>query len=175
MVDIKTARAKPTSIEPMQRFQAATYCRLTPGASGKGRIDTLVKSKTPQVTSQSFELTEADLAATQSLYPLIQNAMRANIHVPNRLALGCSRQSCAFWRNCGANGATGDFSGEMKPQRSRSYLASIRTQPCLVCGSTRWIEAAHTGPHGLGQKSRIARLYLFALGTTGPETTAIIG
>jgi hypothetical protein len=26
-------------------------------------------------------------------------------------------------------------------------------QPCLVCGSTRWIESAHTGPHGLGQKS----------------------
>lgn len=41
----------------------------------------------------------------------------------------------------------------MKPQRSRPYLAWIRTQPCLVCGSTRWIEAAHTGPHGLGQKS----------------------
>ena len=41
----------------------------------------------------------------------------------------------------------------MKPVRSLKYLAWIRTQPCLVCGSTRWIEAAHTGPHGLGQKS----------------------
>ena len=40
----------------------------------------------------------------------------------------------------------------MKPARSPKYLAWIRTQPCLVCGSTRWIEAAHTGPHGLGQK-----------------------
>src|ERR1700680_506133 len=41
----------------------------------------------------------------------------------------------------------------MKPARNSRYLAWIRTQPCLVCGSTRWIEAAHTGPHGLGQKS----------------------
>ena len=41
----------------------------------------------------------------------------------------------------------------MRPARNPKYLAWIRTQPCLVCGSTRWIEAAHTGPHGLGQKS----------------------
>lgn len=41
----------------------------------------------------------------------------------------------------------------MKPVRNPKYLAWIRTQPCLVCGSTRWVEAAHTGPHGLGQKS----------------------
>ena len=41
----------------------------------------------------------------------------------------------------------------MKPARNPKYLAWIRTQPCLVCGSSGWIEAAHTGPHGLGQKS----------------------
>ena len=41
----------------------------------------------------------------------------------------------------------------MKPQRNPRYLAWIRTQPCCVCGSKRGIEASHTGPHGLGQKS----------------------
>jgi hypothetical protein len=41
----------------------------------------------------------------------------------------------------------------MKPLRNPRYLAFIRTQPCCVCGSTRGIEASHTGPHGLGQKS----------------------
>jgi len=41
----------------------------------------------------------------------------------------------------------------MKPARSAVYLAWIRTQPCVVCGRTRWIEAAHTGLRGLGQKS----------------------
>jgi hypothetical protein len=37
--------------------------------------------------------------------------------------------------------------------RNPKYLAWIRTQPCVVCGTRRGIEAAHTGPHGLGQKS----------------------
>jgi hypothetical protein len=41
----------------------------------------------------------------------------------------------------------------VKPARNSKYLAWIRTQPCVVCGAERWIEAAHTGPHGLGQKS----------------------
>ena len=41
----------------------------------------------------------------------------------------------------------------MKPARNPRYLAWIRTLPCLVCGRTTGIEAAHTGPHGMAQKS----------------------
>lgn len=41
----------------------------------------------------------------------------------------------------------------MRPWRDSRYLRWIRTFPCAVCGSSRYIEAAHTGPHGLGQKS----------------------
>src|SRR5258707_15596220 len=41
----------------------------------------------------------------------------------------------------------------MKPARIFRYLAWIRTQTCCVCGSKRAIEASHTGPHGIGQKS----------------------
>jgi len=41
----------------------------------------------------------------------------------------------------------------MKPERNPRYLAWIRTQPCCVCGSKKTIEASHTGPHGIGQKS----------------------
>ena len=41
----------------------------------------------------------------------------------------------------------------MKPRRNSRYLAWIRTQPCIICGARRGIEASHTGPHGLGQKS----------------------
>jgi Protein of unknown function (DUF968) len=40
-----------------------------------------------------------------------------------------------------------------RPVRYSRYLAWIRTLPCVVCGVTRGIEASHTGPHGLGQKS----------------------
>ena len=41
----------------------------------------------------------------------------------------------------------------MKPFRNPGYLQWIRTLPCSVCRTTRAIEAAHTGPHGLSQKS----------------------
>ena len=40
-----------------------------------------------------------------------------------------------------------------KPGRNPTYLAWIRTHPCVVCGASRGIEASHTGSHGLGQKS----------------------
>ena len=41
----------------------------------------------------------------------------------------------------------------MKPTRNPGYLQWIRTLPCSVCRTTRAVEAAHTGPHGLSQKS----------------------
>jgi hypothetical protein len=41
----------------------------------------------------------------------------------------------------------------MKPVRNPGYLRWIRSLPCVVCRTTRAVEAAHTGPHGLGQKS----------------------
>jgi hypothetical protein len=40
-----------------------------------------------------------------------------------------------------------------KPIRHPGYLQWIRTLPCSVCRTTRTVEAAHTGPHGLSQKS----------------------
>ena len=41
----------------------------------------------------------------------------------------------------------------VRPMRNPAYLRFVRSQPCCVCGSSCRIEAAHTGPHGLGQKS----------------------
>jgi len=37
--------------------------------------------------------------------------------------------------------------------RNWTYLGFVRRHPCCACGSERWVEAAHTGPRGLGQKS----------------------
>ena len=42
---------------------------------------------------------------------------------------------------------------EAAPVDNPRYRAWIRTFPCVVCNSARRIEAAHTGAHGLGQKS----------------------
>ena len=41
----------------------------------------------------------------------------------------------------------------MKPARHPAYLQWIRSLPCSVCRTTRAVEAAHTGPRGLSQKS----------------------
>ena len=40
-----------------------------------------------------------------------------------------------------------------KPVRDSKYRSFLRRFPCVVCQSTRWIEAAHFGPHGIGQKA----------------------
>jgi hypothetical protein len=32
------------------------------------------------------------------------------------------------------------------------YLKWLRKLPCIVCGTDRWVEAAHVGRRGLGQK-----------------------
>lgn len=40
-----------------------------------------------------------------------------------------------------------------QPLRDPGHLAFVRRHPCAVC-KTRWnVEAAHTGPHGIGQKA----------------------
>jgi len=41
----------------------------------------------------------------------------------------------------------------VKPIRNPGYLQWIRALPCSVCRTMRAVEAAHTGPHGLSQKS----------------------
>jgi len=40
-----------------------------------------------------------------------------------------------------------------RPERNPVYLRFIRRLPCVVCGVMRYIEAAHFGPRGLGQKA----------------------
>jgi len=39
------------------------------------------------------------------------------------------------------------------PWRGPEYLDWIRTLPCAVCGTTRGVEAAHTGSHGMRSKA----------------------
>jgi hypothetical protein len=39
------------------------------------------------------------------------------------------------------------------PIRDESYKRWVRSWPCLVCARRGGVEAAHTGPHGIGQKA----------------------
>jgi hypothetical protein len=100
IIEIKTAKARPSTIDPMYKFQVATYGRLTPGASGAARIDTLVKTKSPQLIQQAFSITDPEVQATNTLYPLAQKLMRSGVYVPNRKSMMCSRRNCAYWRHC---------------------------------------------------------------------------
>jgi len=40
-----------------------------------------------------------------------------------------------------------------KPIRDAEYRRFIKRLPCVGCDKTWWIDPAHTGPHGTGQKS----------------------
>ncbi len=40
-----------------------------------------------------------------------------------------------------------------KPARNARYRAWIGSLPCAACGTLQNVEAAHTGPHGFGEKA----------------------
>ena len=100
LVDIKTASRRPSSVAWDYAFQLATYRQITPGASGEARLDTLVKTNTVQLVQQSYVVGDADLRATEVLYPLIQESIRTGLYLPNRDSMLCSRRHCAFWQHC---------------------------------------------------------------------------
>ena len=60
-----------------------------------------------------------------------------------------------------------------KPYRSQAYMEWVRGWPCLACGTRNGIQAAHTGPHGLGTKASDFRVVPLCaschLGPTGMD------
>ena len=101
IIDVKTAKKKPVGVRVNHRLQVATYRQLAPGASGVGKVDTLVKgSKTIGLHEQTFEVNEADIKSTAVLYPAVQEAMRSGLYMPNRGSYLCSRRNCSFWSRC---------------------------------------------------------------------------
>jgi hypothetical protein len=58
-----------------------------------------------------------------------------------------------------------------------SYLAFIRKLPCVVCGSLKWIEAAHVGARGLSQRcsDRQTLPLCPAHHRTGPQAAHVLG
>jgi hypothetical protein len=40
-----------------------------------------------------------------------------------------------------------------KPVKDSAYLKFVRCFPCIACGSTRRVEAAHIGPHAYSERS----------------------
>src|SRR5208283_3864332 len=80
IVDFKTASRRPSGVPWDYAFQLATYRQLTPDASGEARLDTLVKTNTVQLIQQSYTVGNADLRATQVLYPFITESIRSGLY-----------------------------------------------------------------------------------------------
>ena len=109
IIAITTARNTSSTIEPMHRFEMTTCYRLTYGASGVVRSDTLATGESLRCVSQVWEITEADIQLTDALYPVAQQAMRRGYYMPNRASVHCSRHQCPHWRRCEQ-----DFGGVVK-------------------------------------------------------------
>jgi len=109
IIDTKTTGKTPTEVDSDQIFQTATYTRLLPAATGRVRVDSLVKLKTPKVVQLETEITEADVRFVESMYPLARDVIQAGLYMPNRACRLCSKKYCSFWRACEA-----EFGGRVK-------------------------------------------------------------
>jgi hypothetical protein len=109
VIDTKTAAKSPSGIQPDHRLQLISYDLLAPESRGLVRIDTLVKSKTVKIVSQSGEIGPGDVLYAERMYSMAQDAIRDGIFYPRRASNLCSRKYCAYWRRC-----EGEFGGEVK-------------------------------------------------------------
>jgi hypothetical protein len=98
--DIKTTCRRPNGVAATHRFQLATYVQITPAATDMAYVDTLVKTKQPRLVQIPHRIDDSEIQQTQVMYPLVQDAMRSGLYVPNRASNLCSRKHCAFWRAC---------------------------------------------------------------------------
>ena len=100
IIDCKTATRRPVGITPDYSLQLTTYSMITPGASGFCRLDTVTKTKTVQLVQQSCETGPEKRRYAETLYPMVQEAMRDGIYPPRRGSHLCSRRYCGYWREC---------------------------------------------------------------------------
>ncbi len=109
VIDLKTAKRKPSTVAPDHRFQVATYKALVPEASGAARVDTLVGGSRPELVRLTVETAAADHRMVETLYPHVQTGIREGLFFPNRNSNYCSRRYCPFWRECES-----EFGGQVK-------------------------------------------------------------
>jgi putative RecB family exonuclease len=100
VIDFKTAARRPAGITPEYRLQLTTYSMITPGAVGSCRLETVTKTKTVELVQQSCEIGPEERRYAETLYPMVQEAMRDGIYPPRRGSHLCSRRYCGYWREC---------------------------------------------------------------------------
>jgi CRISPR/Cas system-associated exonuclease Cas4 (RecB family) len=102
IIDIKTAKKRPSGLMPAHRLQVATYAMLSPHASGEATLTTLTKTKTVALQSDTVTITPGDRQLTTRLYSITREQMGAGVYAPNRGSYLCSRKYCSFADRCEA-------------------------------------------------------------------------
>lgn len=100
IIDLKTAKAKPSCVSADYALQVATYAQLAPSLPGDVRIDTIVDTKTVQLVSIPYTVSAEDRTMTERIYPRVQQLMQAGCYAPNRNSKLCSRKYCAHADAC---------------------------------------------------------------------------
>src|SRR5262249_27557124 len=95
--------AAPQTFEPLLKSADR-------GSSGRVRSDILVMGSMPQLITQTWKGSAADVQWTDALYPLAQEAMPRSYYMPNRTSIHCNRHQCPCWRRCEQ-----DFGGVVEP------------------------------------------------------------
>lgn len=108
IIDLKTAKAKPSCVSPDYALQVATYAQLAPSLPGDVRIDTIVDTKTTQIVTIPYTVSSEDRTMTERIYPHVQKLMQAGAYSPNRSGKLCSQRYCSFWAEC-----TAEFGGHV--------------------------------------------------------------
>ena len=107
--DLKTAARKPSAIAPDYALQIATYAEIAPEVTGEAQLVTLVATKTQQLVTMAYRVSDSDRAYARAIYPRVQDAMRAGCVTPNRGSNLCSHKHCNFWAAC-----EGEYGGKVK-------------------------------------------------------------
>ena len=100
IIDCKTASRRPNGVSAEYGLQLATYVMIAPGASGMCRLDTITKTKTAQLIQQNFKVGPDQRRLVESVFPMVQDAIRDGVYLPHRGSTLCSRRYCGYWREC---------------------------------------------------------------------------
>jgi RecB family exonuclease len=100
IIDLKTAAKKPAAFPVPHKRQVTTYTMLEPNASGVVRLDTLTKTKTVNLHSQTAQIGMEDRRHVARLYSIAFDQMRTGLIIPNRCSFKCSKRLCAYYEQC---------------------------------------------------------------------------
>jgi len=64
------------------------------------RIDSMITTKVPKVVPSFVWTTANDLKYVENLVQMIKRAVEAEIFIPNRHGVMCTRRHCGFWHFC---------------------------------------------------------------------------